>query len=98
MFRSHNSRTAWVVTWTLPKMSQVGDLYQPDLLQDLSLLFHLQLVARLADHRALGLDVNGDGIIPGGGHPSDVLLFDRLPLGGEKAHLVGEANAGQGAP
>ena len=46
----------------------------------------------------MGLDVNGDVVIPGGGHATNVLRLNGRPIRREKVHLVGEANAGQGAP
>ena len=55
---------------------KVGDFHQTDLLQHLSLLFHFQLVAGLADNGSLSLHVNGNGVIPGGNHPADVLRPD----------------------
>ena len=66
-------------------------------MQHLSLLFHFQLVAGLADNGSLSLHVNGNGVIPGGSHPADVLRSDSLTLLGDEVHLVGQANADQGA-
>ena len=78
--------------------SQVGDFHQADPLQHLPLLFHFQLFAGLSDNGALGLDVYRNGVVPGGGHPANVLPRNRASVRGEKVHLVREANAHQGTP
>ena len=64
----------------IAEKGQVGDFHQPDFLQGLALLFHLQLVAGLADHGPLCMNIYRNRIVPGRSHPANVLGLNGLAL------------------